>query len=44
MLNMVSEHSIKVEINIFMRLKGLPKAVEFAHSGKMKGKLVVLIN
>jgi propanol-preferring alcohol dehydrogenase len=38
MLNRVSKHNIKVQTNAFKGLSEIPKAVELAHSGKMKGK------
>lgn len=44
MLRVVSEHDIKVKTNPFIGLRELPKAVELAHSGKMQGKPVVLID
>lgn len=44
MLNLVSENSIKVRTNAFHGLKEIPKAVELAHSGKMKGKPVIIID
>lgn len=44
MLNLVSKHNVKVMTNPFKGLKELPKAVELAHSGKMRGKPVILID
>lgn len=44
MLELVSEHDIKVKTNPFNGLKELHKAVELAHSGKMQGKPVILID
>jgi propanol-preferring alcohol dehydrogenase len=44
MLNLVSEHNIKVQTNAFKGLNEIPKAVELAHSGKMKGKPVIIID
>lgn len=44
MLKLVAEHNIKVKTNPFDGLDQLPKAVELAHSGKMQGKPVVLID
>jgi len=44
MLKLVSEHGIKVKTNPFKGLRDLPKAVELAHSGKMQGKPVILID
>ncbi|KAI9717336.1 MAG: hypothetical protein M1812_004863 [Candelaria pacifica] len=44
MLDLVVEHDIKVKTNAFHGLKELPKAVELAHSGKMQGKPVILID
>lgn len=44
MLKLVAEHGIKVETNPFIGLKEVRKCVELAHSGKMKGKGVILID
>jgi propanol-preferring alcohol dehydrogenase len=44
MLEIVSKHDIKVHTNPFNGLEEVPKAVELARSGKMKGKPVVLID
>lgn len=44
MLKLVGEHNIKVKTNPFNGLKELPRAVELAHSGKMQGKPVILID
>lgn len=44
MLNIVSEHNIKVQTNPFHGLKEIPKAIELAYSGKIKGKSVILID
>ena len=44
MLDVVSKNNIKVKTNPFIGLKELPKAVELAHSGKMQGKPVILID
>ncbi|PQE25238.1 alcohol dehydrogenase protein [Rutstroemia sp. NJR-2017a WRK4] len=44
MLEIVSKHNIKVHTNPFNGLEEVPKAVELARSGKMKGKPVVLID
>jgi len=44
MLKLVAENDIKVKTNPFTGLQELPKAVELAHSGKMQGKPVVLID
>jgi alcohol dehydrogenase, propanol-preferring len=44
MLDVVSRHDVKVKTNPFKGLMELPKAVELAHSGKMQGKPVVLID
>jgi len=42
MLNLVSAHDIKAMTNLFNWLKKISVVVELAHSGKMKGKAVVL--
>ena len=44
MLDVVSKHNIKVKTNAFNGIKKVPKAVELAHSGKMQGKPVILID
>lgn len=44
MLKVVSKNEIKIKTNLFNGLRELPKAVELAHSGKMQGKPVVLID
>ena len=44
MLKVVSEHGIKVQTNHFNGIAEIPKAVELAQSGKMKGKPVILID
>jgi len=44
MLDVVSKHNIKVKTNAFNGIKEVPKAVELAHSGKMQGKPVILID
>jgi propanol-preferring alcohol dehydrogenase len=44
MLKVVSEKGIRIKTNPFNGLRELSKAVELAHSGKMQGKPVVLID
>ena len=44
MLNMCGDAGISVETNIFHGLDAVPKMVELAHSGKMKGKAVTIVN
>jgi propanol-preferring alcohol dehydrogenase len=44
MLNDVSKHNIKVETNLFYGLDEVPKMVELAHSGKMRGKAVCVVD
>ena len=44
MLEMVSKHKIQVETNIFHGLDKVPEMVELAHSGKMKGKAVCIVD
>jgi alcohol dehydrogenase, propanol-preferring len=44
MLEVVSKNNIKVTTNAFNGIKEIPKAVELAHSGKMQGKPVILID
>lgn len=44
MLRMVGEHGIKVETNVFKGLSEVPKMMDLAHSGKMKGKAVCVVD
>jgi len=44
MLEAVSKHNIKVKTNAFNGIKEVPKAIELAHSGKMQGKPVIIID
>ena len=44
MLDVVSRHNIKVKTNAFNGIQEVPKAIELAHSGKMQGKPVIIIN
>ena len=44
MLEVVSKHNIKVKTNAFNGIKEVPKAIELAHSGKMQGKPVIIID
>ncbi|KAF7919449.1 uncharacterized protein EAE98_009289 [Botrytis deweyae] len=44
MLELVSKHNIKIQTNPFKGLGEIPKAVELAHSGRMKGKPVILVD
>jgi propanol-preferring alcohol dehydrogenase len=44
MLQVVAEHNITVETNPMPGLKETPKLVELAHSGKMKGKGVIIMD
>lgn len=44
MLDVVSKHSIKVKTNAFNGIREVPKAIELAHSGKMQGKPVILVD
>ena len=44
MLEMVAEHNITVKTNPFFGLHEIPKLVELAHSGKMAGKGVVIVD
>ena len=44
MLEMVAEHNIAVKTNPFLGLHELPKLLELAHSGKMAGKGVVILD
>ncbi|CZT42734.1 related to alcohol dehydrogenase [Rhynchosporium secalis] len=44
MLKIASENKINVRTNPFYGIKEIPKAVELAHSGKMQGKPVIIID
>lgn len=44
MLKLVSENKITVKTNPFNGIKEVPMAVKLAHSGKMQGKPVILID
>ena len=44
MLQVVADHNIRVETNAFHGLKEIPKLVELAHGGKMKGKGVIIVD
>lgn len=44
MLDLTSKNGIKVETNIFHGLQEVPKMVDLAHSGKMKGKAVCVVD
>ena len=44
MLDLMSKHKIHVKTNAFYGIHSIPKLIEFAHSGKMAGKGVVIID
>jgi alcohol dehydrogenase, propanol-preferring len=44
MLNDAERYNIKVETNVFHGLNEVPKMVDLAHSGKMSGKAVCVVN
>jgi propanol-preferring alcohol dehydrogenase len=44
LLEPVPENNITVKTNPFDGIKEVPKAVELAHSGKMQGKPIILID
>jgi len=44
MLEMVAKYDISVKTNPFFGLKEIPKLLELAHSGKMAGKGVVIVD
>ena len=44
MLDHVAKHSIRVETNLFFGLDQVPKMLELAHSGTMKGKAVCVVD
>lgn len=44
MLDVVAEHRITVSKNIFQGLREIPKLLELAHSGKMSGKGMIIVD
>jgi len=44
MLDLVAKHNISVKNNIFHGLKEIDKLIELVHTGKMKGKGVVIVD
>lgn len=44
MLETVAEHNISVKTNPFFGLREIPRLAELAHSGKMQGKAVVIVD
>lgn len=44
MLKVASENKISVRTNPFYGLREIPKAVGLAHSGKMQGKAIIIID
>jgi len=44
MLEVVAENKITVKTNAFHGLKEIPKLVELAHGGHMKGKGIILMD
>lgn len=44
MLDVVAEHKISVKTNPFYGLEEIPKVVELAHGGKMKGKGIIIVD
>lgn len=44
MLKIVAEHKISVKTNPFFGLSEIPKLIELAHSGKMQGKGVIIVD
>ncbi len=44
MLDVVAEYKIRVKTNPFQGLKEIPKLVELAHGGHMKGKGIVIVD
>ena len=44
MLDFVAEHNITVKTNPFYGLEEIPHLIELAHSGKMAGKGVVIVD
>lgn len=44
MLDFVAEHGITVKTNPFFGLREIPKLTELAHSGKLAGKGVIIVD
>lgn len=44
MLDFVAEHGITVKTNPFFGLQDIPKLTELAHSGKLAGKGVIIVD
>ena len=44
MLQVVMKNEIKVATNAVQSLEWIPKLIELAHSGKIKGKGIVIID
>ena len=44
MLKIFAEHNIPVKTNPYFGLREIPKLVELAHSGKMQGKAVLIVD
>jgi len=44
MLQVVAEHSISVKTNPFYGLNEIPKLVDLAHGGRMKGKGIIIVD
>lgn len=44
MMALVAEHNITVKTNAYHGLEKLPELVEYAHSGKMQGKGIVIVD
>jgi propanol-preferring alcohol dehydrogenase len=44
MLDVVAEHNISVKTNPFNGLMKIPALIELAHSGKMAGKGIIIVD
>lgn len=44
MLDVVADHGVSVKTNLFKGLGEIQELVELAHSGKMKGKGIIVID
>jgi propanol-preferring alcohol dehydrogenase len=44
MLEVVAKHNITVRTNPFQGLEKIPELVELAHSGKMAGKGIIIVD
>ena len=44
MLDLAAKYNVTVKTNPFYGLKEIPKLIELAHSGKMQGKGIIIVD